>query len=64
MKKVRIGIVGCGGIANGKHLPSIKANADLAEVVGFCDIYGIVLKKQQKNMAVMMLKFTLITMRC
>lgn len=38
MKKVRIGIVGCGGIANGKHLPSIKANADLAEVVGFCDI--------------------------
>jgi len=38
MKKVRIGIVGCGGIANQKHLPSLKANADLNEVVAFCDI--------------------------
>lgn len=38
MAKVRIGIVGCGGIANGKHLPSIKANSDLAEIVAFCDV--------------------------
>ena len=38
MKKVRVGIVGCGGIANQKHLPSLKANEDLNEVVAFCDI--------------------------
>ena len=23
-KKLRIGIIGCGGIANGKHMPSLK----------------------------------------
>ena len=28
MGKLRIAIVGCGGIANQKHMPSIKANAD------------------------------------
>lgn len=38
MKKVRVGIVGCGGIANQKHLPSLKANAELNEIVAFCDI--------------------------
>jgi hypothetical protein len=37
-KKVRVAIVGCGGIANGKHMPSLKANADKAEMVAFCDI--------------------------
>ena len=38
MGKLRIAIVGCGGIANQKHMPSIKANADKAEMVAFCDI--------------------------
>ena len=37
MKKVRIGLIGCGGIANGKHLPAYKNN-DRAELVAFCDI--------------------------
>ena len=37
MEKLRIGVVGCGGIANNKHLPSIK-ETQLAEVVAFCDI--------------------------
>ncbi|GIO43737.1 MULTISPECIES: Gfo/Idh/MocA family protein [Paenibacillus] len=38
MSKVyRIGIVGCGGIANGKHLPSLK-KLDNVEIVAFCDI--------------------------
>ncbi len=36
-KILRVGIVGCGGIANQKHLPSIKANGGF-EVVAFCDI--------------------------
>lgn len=37
MDKVRIGIVGCGGIANNKHLPAIKQNGNF-EIVAYCDI--------------------------
>ena len=37
MDKVRIGIIGCGGIANGKHMPSLKKLPDV-EMVAFCDI--------------------------
>jgi len=37
MKKIKVGIVGCGWIANNKHLPQIAAHED-AEVVAFCDI--------------------------
>jgi predicted dehydrogenase len=36
-QKVRIGIIGCGGIANGKHMPSLKKLKN-AEMVAFCDI--------------------------
>lgn len=36
--KVRIAIVGCGGIANGKHMPSLKKFPDRCEMVAFCDI--------------------------
>ncbi len=38
MSKLKIGVVGCGGIANQKHFPALKANADLNEIVAFCDI--------------------------
>ena len=38
MGKVQIGIVGCGGIANQKHLPSLTACSDRAEIIAFCDI--------------------------
>ena len=38
MAKVRVGIVGCGGIANQTPMPSLKANSDLNEIVAFCDI--------------------------
>jgi len=34
---IKIGIIGCGGIANGKHMPSLKKVAD-CEMVAFCDI--------------------------
>ena len=37
MEKVRIGIIGCGGIANGKHMPSLKKLPNV-EMVAFCDI--------------------------
>lgn len=36
-RKVRIGIIGCGGIANGKHMPALKRNPN-AEMVAFCDV--------------------------
>jgi len=36
--KLKAGIIGCGGIANGKHLPSIRQMDDVVEVVAFCDI--------------------------
>ncbi|MBR2431417.1 MAG: Gfo/Idh/MocA family oxidoreductase, partial [Clostridia bacterium] len=37
MEKLKVGIIGCGGIANGKHMPSIKKVQNL-EMVAFCDI--------------------------
>ena len=36
-EKIKIGIIGCGGIANGKHLRAIS-NIDFLEPVAFCDI--------------------------
>ncbi|MGI6561901.1 MAG: Gfo/Idh/MocA family protein [Clostridia bacterium] len=36
-KKLRVAIVGCGGIANGKHMPSL-AKIPEVEMVAFCDI--------------------------
>ena len=37
MRKVKIGIIGGGGIAKQKHLPSLKADPR-AELVAFCDL--------------------------
>ena len=36
-KKLRVGIIGCGGIANAKHMPSL-VKLDTVEMVAFCDI--------------------------
>ena len=36
-KMYRIGIIGCGGIANGKHLPSLS-RLNNVKLVAFCDI--------------------------
>ncbi len=37
MSKLKAGIIGCGGIANGKEMPAIKQTG-LVEMVAFCDI--------------------------
>ncbi len=37
MREVRVGIIGCGGIANGKHMPSLKKLPNV-KMVAFCDI--------------------------
>lgn len=34
---VRVGIIGCGGIANGKHMPSLSKRKNV-KMVAFCDI--------------------------
>lgn len=47
MEKIRVGVIGCGGIANGKHLPAHKANPR-SELVAFCDI---VEERAQKSLA-------------
>ena len=36
-KSVKIGIIGCGGIANGKHMPALS-KVGQAQMVAFCDI--------------------------
>ena len=36
-KIYRVGIIGCGGIANGKHLPALKKLCQV-QIVAFCDI--------------------------
>ncbi len=37
MEKMKVAIVGCGGIANNKHLPSLM-QVENVEIVAFCDI--------------------------
>lgn len=37
MNKLKVGIIGCGGIANNKHMPAIRT-AGFADMVAFCDI--------------------------
>ena len=36
-KKLKVAIIGCGGIANGKHMPSLS-RLDNVEMVAFSDI--------------------------
>lgn len=43
---VKVGIIGCGGIANGKHMPSLS-KLDNVEMVAFCDI----VEERAKNAA-------------
>ena len=46
-KRFKVGIIGCGGIANGKHLPALSklVKAGKVELVCFCDI---VIERAQK----------------
>lgn len=36
-RRVRVGVIGCGGIANGKHLPGLHKVKNV-DIVAFCDI--------------------------
>ena len=37
MNKLKIGIIGCGGIANNKHMPALTKLSDKCEMIAFCD---------------------------
>ena len=36
--KHKVGLIGCGGIANQKHLPALSNASDRVEIVAFCDL--------------------------
>ena len=36
--KLQVAVIGCGGIANQKHLPALKGQADKCDMVAFCDV--------------------------
>ena len=44
---MKVGIIGCGGIANGKHMPSLSKLGDV-EMVAFCDL---IIEKAEKAKA-------------
>lgn len=49
MSKLRVAVIGCGGIANQKHLPALKSQADKCEIVAFCDTIVERTKKAAKE---------------
>ena len=50
-KIIRVGVIGCGGIANGKHMPALKQVPD-CEMVAFCDIVPERAEKAAKDFGV------------
>lgn len=38
MSKLKIGFIGCGSIANGKHFPGMKQQSEFVDMVAFCDL--------------------------
>lgn len=38
MAKLKIGFIGCGGIANQKHLPGMAQQTEFVDLVAFCDL--------------------------
>ena len=50
-KKFRIGIIGCGGIANSKHMPSLSKQPDV-ELVAFCDLIEERARKAREDFGV------------
>ena len=60
---VTVGIIGCGGIANGKHMPSLKAIPHV-RMVAFCDIIPEKAEEAAKNSEQKRQRFTPITKNC
>ncbi|WP_412990386.1 Gfo/Idh/MocA family protein [Pediococcus siamensis] len=52
MAKLRIGIIGCGGIAHNKHFPALSQFKDEVDLVAFCDIIPERAEESAKNFGV------------
>lgn len=62
-RTVKAGIIGCGGIANGKHLPALKNLPDVS-VVAFCDIIKERAEEAAKRFAQRVQGYTPTTASC
>ena len=62
---LKVGVVGCGGIANAKHLPAIKVNG-MCQVVATCDIIRERAEKAAKEYGtpLMLMDEALVRSRC
>ncbi len=49
MDRLRVGIIGCGGMGLGVHAPAYKANSKKAQITAFCDIIEERALKGKKN---------------
>ena len=49
--KLQVAVIGCGGIANQKHLPALKSQSDKCEMVAFCDIRSRLRPLKQESMS-------------
>jgi predicted dehydrogenase len=63
MDKVRVGVIGCGGISNKKHMPALKKLPNV-EMVAFCDVVEERAVKQRLISAHPTQKPTLIIKSC
>lgn len=61
MANVRVGFIGCGGIANGKHFPGM-AQQEGVDMCAFCDLILERAEKAAKSTAPRTLRFTPIIM--
>lgn len=48
-KKLKVAVIGCGGIAEGKHLPALERRDDIVELAAFCDIIPERAEKMKKK---------------
>ena len=63
MEKVRVGLVGVGGIANGKHMPALSKLPNV-EIVAFCDLIEERAQKGAKEYGAPVLRFIPTTGKC
>ncbi len=61
--KVRIGIIGCGGIATGTHLPALHKLSNI-EMVAFCDLIPRERSRRRRTTARPTRRFTKTTRNC
>lgn len=63
MMTIKVGIIGCGGIANGKHMPILQ-KVENVEMTAFCDVDISKAASRQKHTELTMQRFMMITKHC